>query len=101
MKLNVGSDTPRGHWRKGRRRNADVRPPAGWDDLGSFLADVAEFCRGNRKRREGTQADLARELDVYHSEVSAWLSQRKWPGQKRVNAIARWYKQRRTSCDKK
>lgn len=86
----------RGHWPLGRRRHADVRPPRGWPDLSSFLVSVRDYCRAHRAvgGRAGAHQALADFLGVHPSQVSAWLSERKWPGQERVDGMGRWLKQR-------
>lgn len=86
----------RGHWPKGKRRHANVKPPRGWPDLSSFLAAVHDYCRARRAvgGRTGAQHALADFLGVHEAQVSAWLTERKWPGQERVDQMARWLKQR-------
>lgn len=83
-----------GHWPRGKRRNIDVAPPKGFSSVTEFMSAVREFCEKHgrgRGARDGAKQRLASELDVHHSTVGAWISGEHWPGQKRVDQIAKWW----------
>lgn len=78
----------KGHWPKGRRRNA----PAQWEQLRDEL--LALFASRKYRQRYCTPSALAKFLDVDRHTVQAWLSGKHWPDPKHLPKIRAWLRSR-------
>ncbi len=79
-----------GHWPRGRRRNAGVQVE-GHRSVPALLRAVRRVCDEHR----GALTDLSRRMRVHRKTVYVWLSEEKWPSQRRANQMARWLRQYR------
>lgn len=77
-----------GGWPRGKRRNADTKPPRGYKTLEAFFAAVRDACRVRR----GRLTELAEFMGANPKLVGHWLAGRKVPQQRRITHMATWLK---------